>query len=193
MDTSPSNPEIMDELLAFFKALADPNRLKIMGLLARQPQSVEQLAELLGVRASTVSHHLSYLSHVGLVSARAESYYNIYQMETGVLEEMAQRLLKHDTLPAVAADMDMEAFDRKILNNFLTPTGRIKELPAQQKKLLVVLKHVAQAFEPERKYSEKEVNELLKQFTDDPVTVRRYLVDFKLLGRAGGGREYWKL
>ena len=40
---------INDELLGFFKALADANRLKIVGLLAKQPYSVEQLAETGGV------------------------------------------------------------------------------------------------------------------------------------------------
>ncbi len=48
-----------DELVGFFKALADPNRLKIVGLLAQKPYSVEELAALLELKASTVSHHLS--------------------------------------------------------------------------------------------------------------------------------------
>lgn len=46
-------------LLAFSKVLADSNRLKIVGLLAQQPHTVEQLAALLGVGSPTVSHHLS--------------------------------------------------------------------------------------------------------------------------------------
>ncbi len=48
-----------EELVAFFKVLSDANRLKIIGLLAHQPYSVEELAALLGLKASTVSHHLS--------------------------------------------------------------------------------------------------------------------------------------
>ncbi len=76
--TPPTEGETFQALLEFFKALADPNRLRIIGMLAHQPLSVEQMAEMLKLRASTVSHHLSYLVHVGLVSARPESYYNIY-------------------------------------------------------------------------------------------------------------------
>ena len=60
------------ELLEFFKALAEPKRLKLIGILAQKPCSVEELAAMVGLRESTVSHHLSYLSHAGLVSARAE-------------------------------------------------------------------------------------------------------------------------
>ena len=47
-----------EELVTFFKALSDANRLKIIGLLAQQPYSVEELAALLNLKASTVSHHL---------------------------------------------------------------------------------------------------------------------------------------
>ena len=69
-----------EELVTFFKALADANRLKIVGLLAQQPYSVEELAAILGLRPSTISHHLSKLVEAGLVSARADSYYNVYQL-----------------------------------------------------------------------------------------------------------------
>ena len=44
-----------EELVSFFKALADPTRLKIVGLLAQQPYSVEELAALVGLKPSTVS------------------------------------------------------------------------------------------------------------------------------------------
>lgn len=70
-----------EELLYFFKALADANRLKIIGLLAQSPLSVEQIAELLKLHSSTVSHHLARLAKVGLVSARAEGYYSVYQLD----------------------------------------------------------------------------------------------------------------
>ena len=90
---APEENSAVESLLEFFKALADPNRLKIAGLLAGQQLTVEQLAEMLNLRPSTVSHHLSYLSHAGLVSARADSYYNVYSLETAKLENMARQLL----------------------------------------------------------------------------------------------------
>ena len=42
--------EQIKELLEFFKALADANRLKIIGLLAQDEYPVEQIAEMLGLR-----------------------------------------------------------------------------------------------------------------------------------------------
>ncbi len=64
-----SDSERTEELLEFFKALADASRLKIIGVLAQQPSTVAQLAVMLDLQPSTVSKHLSYLAHVGLVSA----------------------------------------------------------------------------------------------------------------------------
>jgi DNA-binding transcriptional ArsR family regulator len=75
------------ELLEIFKAFADANRLKIIGLLARQPYSVEQLAALLDLKPPTVSHHLSRLSEVRLVGAKAEGYYSMYYLDESALKK----------------------------------------------------------------------------------------------------------
>jgi predicted transcriptional regulator len=180
-----------DELLRFFKVLADATRLKILGLLSRQRLSVEQLAELLNLRPSTVSHHLARLSEVGLVSARPVSYYNLYQVEFQKLEELSQRLLSREALPAAAANVDMDAYERKVLADFSLPDGRLKTIPAQRKKLEAILRHIARSFEPGVSYSEKEVNAILARFHDDTATLRRELVGHRLLARDHG--IYWRV
>ena len=186
-----NEPDPTAELLAFFKALADANRLKIVGLLAGEPHNVEQLAQKLGLSSSTVSHHLARLNETGLVSGRTQGYYSVYQLETAALETMARRLLSHDTLPAVAADLDVGAFERTVLNNFLGKDGRFTTLPAQQKKYVVVLNYIVRAFEFEVRYTEKQVKEILSRFYDDTTTLRRSLVDFELLARESG--VYWRV
>ena len=186
MDTYTTND---DRLLTFFKALADANRLKIVGLLAQQPYSVEQLAAMLHLRPSTVSHHLSKLSEAGLVSGRTESYYNVYELESEALHGIAQSLLSNETLPAVAATVDMNAYSRKILDDFLLPDGSLKSIPAQRKKLEAVLQHIAQGFEPSKRYTEKQINDILSRFHEDTATLRRELIGYHILARAGG--EYW--
>ncbi len=182
-----------EELVNFFKALADANRLKIIGILAREPMSVEQLAAVLELHPSTVSHHLSRLTKAGLVSAWAEGYYSVYQLDTKALEGMAQRLLAREMLPAVSASVDLDAYDRQVLKNYLTPEGELKDFPTQQKKLEIILRHVVQSFEPGKRYTEKQVNEILAQFHPDTARMRRYLVDFRLMARQAGGGEYWRI
>jgi predicted transcriptional regulator len=182
----------VDELLAFFKVLSDANRLKIVALLAKESLPVEQLAEMLGLSSSTVSHHLSRLAQAGLVSARAEGYYSVYQLELDALTAMSQRLLAKETLPAVAADVDVDAYDRKVLNTFLSSDGRLLSFPAQQKKLKAVLRYIARIFEPGRRYPQKEVDEMLSRFNEDTARLRRSLVDFGFMEREGGGGAYWR-
>ena len=101
--------EAQTELLEFFKALADQNRLRVVGLLAKEPMTGEQIAALLGVSTSTASHHLSYLIHAGLVSARPEGYYTRYTLRLDAIHALAGRLLSRDELPRLAADVDMDA------------------------------------------------------------------------------------
>ena len=182
----------VEELLAFFKALSNANRLKIVALLAKEPLSVEEMAEILGLNSSTVSHHLSKLTKVGLVSARPESYYNVYTLELSVLSDMAERLLSADMLPTVAEDMDVDAYDRKVLKTFLDENGRLIDFPAQQKKEEAVLRHIVKVFEPGRRYSEKEVTEILSQFNEDYARLRRDLVSLGFMKREGGGGAYWR-
>lgn len=181
-----------EELVAFFKALADANRLKIVGLLAQQPYSVEQLAALLHLRPSTISHHLSKLAEVGLVSARADSYYNMYQLEEETLRK-TRLLFSQQDLAAVVEDVDLDAYDRKVVEDYSLPDGHLKTIPAQRKKLEVVLRYVVTAFKPGVRYSEKQVNEMLAQFHADTAILRRELVGYGLMQREGGGGEYWRV
>ena len=179
------------ELLAFLKALADNNRLKMIGLLAQRPYSGEELSAMLGLKAPTVSHHLSKLAAVGLVSARAEGYYNMYRLDQSALQKI-RRLFSSADLISVAAGVDVDGYDRKVVHDFSRPDGSLKEIPAQRKKLEAILRHVVRDFEPGKRYSEKQVNQMLSRYHEDTASLRRELVGLKLMERDGGGGEYWR-
>ncbi len=181
------------EMLDFYKALADSNRLKIVGLLANRAYSVEELAALLELKPSTVSHHLAKLTQVGLVSAKTESYYNVYRLEEKALEEKTRRLLSREDFQSAAAGVDVEAYDHKVVADYKRRDGSLKTIPAQRKKLEAVLRHVVQAFEPGKKYTEKQVNKILSGFHEDTASLRRELVGFGLMKREGGGGDYWRV
>jgi biotin operon repressor len=182
-----------EELVSFYKALADVNRLKLVGLLAAQPYSVEQLAALLHLKPATVSHHLSRLAEAGLVSARAESYYSVYRLEEKALEERTRRLLSREAFKAAAADVDVDAYDRKVIADYSRRDGSLKTIPAQHKKLEAILRHVVKAFRPGRRYSEAKVNEILSRYHEDTASLRRELVGSGLMKREGGGGNYWRV
>ncbi len=182
-----------DELVSFYKALADANRLKIVGLLAGRAYSVEELAALLKLKPSTVSHHLAKLTQVGLVSARTESYYNVYRLEEKALEEKTRHLLSREDFTTAIEDVDLDTYDRKVITDYSRKDGSLKTIPAQRKKLEAVLRHVVKAFEPGKRYSEKQVNKILSGFHEDTASLRRELVGYGLMKREGGGGDYWRV
>ena len=182
-----------EELVTFFKALADANRLKIVGLLAEKSYSVEELAALLKLKPPTVSHHLSKLLEAGLVNSRPESYYSVYQLDQSVLESKARSMFSQQELSTVASEVDADAYDKKVIKDYSRRDGSLKTLPSQRKKLEAILRYVVKAFDMEKRYSEKQVNEILARYHDDTATLRRELVGFGLMQREGGGGEYWRI
>ena len=183
--------ETTPELVQFFKALADENRLKIVGLLARESYSGETLATLLKLSPATVSHHLARLAEAGLVTARMDGHSKRYRLRLDALHAMANSLLARNPLPQAASRVDLAAYDRKVLNDFLLPDGSLKQIPVQQKKLIVLLHHMLEEFEPGRAYPEKQVNTILARFHADTASLRRAMIEYKLMKREGG--QYWRL
>ena len=181
-----------EELLAFFKALGDEKRLKIVGLLAQKSLCVEELAAILDLSAATVSHHLRKLVEAGLVAASAEGYYNVYSLRAETLREMSRRLLSTETFQGTARALDLGSYDRKVLRDYLED-GRLKKIPAQRKKRDVILRYILQEFEPGRQYAETEVNEIISRFHEDYATIRREFVIRRMMDREGGGGCYWRI
>ena len=84
----------------------------------------------------------------------------------------------------------MSASADRVLAAFLRPDGTLHTLPTKRAKMLVVLDHLAQSFEPGRTYPESEVNAILERFHPDYAALRRYLVDDQFLTREEG--VYWR-
>ncbi|MGD8282422.1 MAG: metalloregulator ArsR/SmtB family transcription factor [Gemmatimonadota bacterium] len=180
-----------DTLLRFFKALADGNRLRLVGLLAHRPHSVEELATVLDLRASTVSHHLSKLQDAGLVRSETQGHYHVYSLDLDSLHERARTLASDDGLKELADVEGLEdPFDRKILSAFLDDDGRITQFPMKRKKFEVLLRYALTLFEDEGPWDEAEVNRRLEELSDDTATLRRGFIDHGLMTRDKGGRAY---
>jgi hypothetical protein len=80
--------------------------------------------------------------------------------------------------------------DDRVLHNFLAADGHLTTIPSKHSKLLVVLDHLAQQFEPGRTYPEPEVNDILRRFHPDFAALRRYLVEDGFLTREDN--VYWR-
>jgi hypothetical protein len=82
----------------------------------------------------------------------------------------------------------------KIIKNFFKIENnqeKLVNLPRQNKKKFIVLQHIAERFTPGKTYREKEVNEKLMEIYVDYVTLRRALIDYRLLKREKNCSSYW--
>lgn len=176
------------DVVPLFKAIADERRLRIAGVLSQKPLSVEEIAVAVDLAPATVSHHLMRLREAGLVTSARDQYYTVYRFTPEPLLQ-ALRELAEQPAPALPDD-DLEKYDRKVLHDFMED-GRFKRIPAQRKKRDVLLRFLLKLFDPDRKYTEKEVNLIIADYHDDFFTLRRELVDGGWMTRDHG--IYWRI
>lgn len=69
--------------------------------------------------------------------------------------------------------------------------NRIVNIPRAEKKKIVILQYLMQRFENNKKYSETEVNEIIKQMHEDFAALRRYLIQYGFMAREDDGSSYW--
>jgi len=69
--------------------------------------------------------------------------------------------------------------------------GPLSSFPKKEKRKIVILKQLIQRFDPQRKYTEKEVNDILNKAYHDHVTLRRNLIEYGFMDRYPDGSCYW--
>jgi hypothetical protein len=118
-----------------------------------------------------------------------------------VMELLAERIPAKDAFVEIPRDTRQvddrfaitAAESQKVLATYFKngPDGPLEVFPLKEKKRVIILRHIIQRFEADKKYSEKEVNAILKQFYSDYVLVRRLLIDYGFLDRTVDGSAYW--
>lgn len=175
-------PDI-DRSSRLLKALADPTRLRLVQVLLERSCYVEELAERLALSAPTISFHLKKLEQAGLVRGQKQQYYVVYHLRPELLDQKLLDLVATDAPQPAAEEQRLAAYHRKILTTFL-PDGRLRKLPAQRKKRLVVLAAFAADFADDGEFTEPEVNATIARRFADYCTVRRELIDARLMSRS---------
>lgn len=118
---------------------------------------------------------------------------NAYQLDEKALQSKSRDLFSQENLAASIVDVDADAYDNKVIKDYVRKDGSLKTIPAQRKKLEAILRYVVKAFEINKKYSEKKVNEVLGGYHEDTASLRRELVGDGLMKREGGGGDYWRV
>lgn len=170
--------------------LAEPVRLRVFSAVALGAKTLPEVVRTAGTSAKETAVALRRLQGSGLVEetdgelgTRAEYFREITRGARSA--ERADQAEHHGY-----GDERVESLLRTFVRD-----GRLLRMPAQFERRRVVLRHLVQrSFEPGVRYTEKEVNEKLRAWYEgsvtDHVTLRRYLIDFCLLGREDGG-AYW--
>ncbi len=68
---------------------------------------------------------------------------------------------------------------------------KLKTFSSKEKKKIVILRKIAGQFEKDRKYTEKELNSIIKDIYEDFATIRRYLIEYGFMARTKDCNEYW--
>ncbi|RKD30056.1 DUF2087 domain-containing protein [Thermohalobacter berrensis] len=79
----------------------------------------------------------------------------------------------------------------KIIKTYFEENGSLNVFPSKEKRKIVVLQHIVKNFKNDKKYTEKEVNRILKRIFEDYVTLRRYLIEYGFMERSRDCKYYW--
>ncbi len=176
-------------LLAFFKALANESRLRIVGLLAERERSVQELAELLDLKEPTVSHHLAVLKDLGVVTSRPEGVVRWHSLKPDAISDIAKSMFEQKDMGALVAPVPSK--EARDIAPFIKEDGSLIRLPASRRKRWLIYKRLICDFAEGRRYPEAELNEILQRRHWDAATIRREMIGWRMLARESS--VYWRL
>ncbi len=183
----------LDKMVNYHKALADPTRMRILLLLSRGEIHGQALAKKLNLSQPTVTHHASKLREVGLIKERRDKNTVYFTLNPELIRQHAEATVRfifekgeeEEEMPELN-----ETLEATVLRNFFAKDGKLRQIPAQYKKKLIVLQMLAEKLEPGRIYLERELNEWIKQYHEDFATIRRELIMHQFMYRE---REMYEL
>lgn len=179
----------MKQLVVLGRALSDPTRIRILGLLGQRAMYGQELAQALEVTPPTISHHLQALVAAELVKVRREDNFRFYELDSEGLQHIAEST-QHIAKTLFASEPLPPKSDERsrVVATFLKD-GRLLSIPAQYKKRRYIMEEIARSFEWGRLYDEKEVSAILRTFHDDFASLRREMIDQRIMMREHG--RYW--
>jgi hypothetical protein len=186
-------------LFGLGKAFSAPLRIAIAGMLAANPQQiflVADLAQSFGVKPEQLEKDLRQLAEAEIILISQEAI--LPGKREPQVSAVAFNAAYSGKMPGAVATLShinnqIQPKEYKPLDErekFLQTFFKGKQLvafPAQPKRQIWAIEEVSKVFEPERPYTEKAVDEILKEiYAEDHCTLRRYLVDLGFLTRENG-------
>jgi DNA-binding transcriptional ArsR family regulator len=163
-------------------AIANPDRLALLGLLDRREMTVEDLVAELQTDPLVIGRHLAELGKAALVSTRKDGQRRLLSLRRETLIELAEWCAEQlRETESREPPLDVPESVRQFFSG-----ARLSSFPARHSKKIEVLGVLVRDFETGMDYTESEVNQILLNRYPDFATLRRALIDEGLMIRAGG-------
>jgi hypothetical protein len=175
--------------LDLLRLLLDRDRLAVAGALAARSMTIDDAVTVTGRDRRLVLMAIGDLRAAGLVVADDGRY----GIDPNALRAAAKDAADHELPMDPVIGFGMTDEERAVLARHFS--GRtLTEIPTGRAKRLVVLQRLALEFDVGRRYTEREVNEVIFEFHPDWSALRRYLVDEGFLDRdhIDGQNAYWR-
>ncbi|MBL4934407.1 DUF2087 domain-containing protein [Clostridium sp. YIM B02515] len=188
--------EILKLLMSYdkkFTGITD-NQKELLSMIT-SGMTDSEIAKQMGVAQATVRHQRFTFREK---AKQAKLYLAIYELAFQSAER--NKNTKDDIINihngAKMVDdryFTTKAEEMQILSSMFSSLEPLKliSFPAKEKKKIVVLKKIMQQFEKQKKYSEKELNSILKEIYEDFATIRRYLIEYGFMERTNDCKYYW--
>ncbi|URN95200.1 MAG: metalloregulator ArsR/SmtB family transcription factor [Candidatus Pristimantibacillus lignocellulolyticus] len=179
----------LDKLVRYHKALADETRIKMLILLADGELNGQILAEKLFVTPATITHHAKKLREASLINERRDKNTIYFSLNDYFIKNSAnatERFIYRNDRARGDDEMlkdENKRLKESTIRNFFTTDQKLKSIPVQLKKKLIVLEHLVSQLEIGRMYSEKEINTFIKGFHEDFATIRREFIMHQFMYR----------
>lgn len=157
--------------------------------LIEEGKTDKEIAQLCDISPSTVRHQRFVFKEK---AKQAKMYLAIYEL---AMEGKQDDFLSVHT----GANMVDERFiattkeEQQVFDTMFTSLNPLvlKQIPAKEKKKIIVLRKITSQLDENKHYEEKELNAFLKTIHADFATLRRYLIEYGFLNRTSDCKEYW--
>ena len=173
------------DLVALFKALADPTRLRLAALIVDRGRCGQDLAAELEISTATVSHHLRILRDAALVRETREPPYSFFELDLVALQRALRAVSDKKVVREIAGEDRLSADERKVLRAFFDGP-RLLAIPSQRKKKQIVFEEVLRRLPRRKEYGERELSRWIEAIHGDFCTIRREFIMENYMVRQDG-------
>lgn len=193
------HPDMLELLISTDKKMTGitENQKELLNLMYSRT-SDNEIAKMTGVASATIRHQRFVFREK---AKQAKLFLSIYELVIEGKEKGITLSNEGDDMINIHRGATMvddrycitKAEEEKILATMFSSLSplKLKTFSTKEKKKLVVLRKIIEQFERHKRYTEKELNAIIKEIYEDVATIRRYFIEYGFMERTTDCKEYW--